>query len=157
MLQVLVNMVLVMKISKTSNLCIKKCYEEKHADLLLIGKEGKKHYVLIKDFNTFMYDHTSHRGKKHFCLYCLQTFSTEEILNLHIKDCFKINGKQRIIAPKKDEYVKFENYERKIKSLFVIYADFESILVPEDNGKQNSEEAYSNKYQKHIACSYGYN
>ena len=43
----------------------------------LIGKEGKKHYVLIKDFNTFMYDHTLHRGKKHFCLYCLQTFSTE--------------------------------------------------------------------------------
>ena len=28
--------------------------------------------------------------------------------------------------------------------------------MPEDNGKQNSEESYTNKYQKHIACSYGY-
>ena len=28
--------------------------------------------------------------------------------------------------------------------------------MPEDNGKQNSEESYRNKYQKHIACSYGY-
>ena len=36
----------------------KKCCEEKHVDLLLIGEEGKRHYVLIKDFNTFMYDHT---------------------------------------------------------------------------------------------------
>ena len=47
--------------------------------------------------------------------------------------------------PKKSEYVKFKNNERKIKSLFLIYADFESILVPEDNGKQNLEESYMNK------------
>ena len=58
--------------------------------------------------------------------------------------------------PKKGEYVKFKNYERKIKSSFMVYADFESILVPEDNGKQNPKEPYTNKYQKHIACSYGY-
>ena len=30
----------------------KKC-EEEHVDLLLIGKEAKRHYVLIKYFNTF--------------------------------------------------------------------------------------------------------
>ena len=84
-----------------------------------------------------MYDHTLHRGGKHFCCYCLQAFSTEEILKRHIKDCFKINGKQIIIMPKKDQYVKLKNYERKIKLLFIIYANFKSILVPEDNGKQN--------------------
>ena len=39
----------------------KKCCEEKHVDLLLIGEEGKRHLLLIKDFNTFMYDHTLHR------------------------------------------------------------------------------------------------
>ena len=53
-----------------------------------------------------------------------------------MKDCFKVNSKQKIIIPKKDEYVKFKNYERKMKSPFIIYADFES-LVKEDNGKQN--------------------
>ena len=95
------------------------------------------------------------KKKYHFSRYCLQAFSTEEILK-HIKDCFKINGKQRIIMPKKTEYVKFKNYERKIKSPFVIYADCESILVPENNGKQNPEESYTNRYQKLIACSYGY-
>ena len=45
-----------------------------------------------------MYDH---RGRKHFCHYYLQAFSTEEILKCRIKDCFKINDKQRIIIPKK--------------------------------------------------------
>ena len=38
----------------------------------------------------------------------------------------------------------------------MIYADFESILVPGDNGNQNPEKFYSSRYQRHIACSYGY-
>ena len=42
-----------------------------------------------------------------------------------------------IKIPKQEEYVKFESFERKIKSPFIIYAQFERILVPEDNGKQN--------------------
>ena len=36
----------------------------------------------------------------------------------------------------------------------MIDANFESILVPEDNRKQNPDEFYSNKHQKYIACSY---
>ena len=52
---------------------------KRHVDLLLIGEEGKKHYALIKDFNTFMYDHTLHRGRKHFCDHCLLAFSTENV------------------------------------------------------------------------------
>ena len=58
--------------------------------------------------------------------------------------------------PKKDEYVRFKNYERKINPTFINYADFGSILVPEDNGKQNPEESYTNKNQNHIACNYDY-
>ena len=42
------------------------------------------------------------------------------------------------------------------KSQFIIYASFESLLVPENNGKRNPEEFYRKKYQKHIACIYGY-
>ena len=38
----------------------------------------------------------------------------------------------------------------------MIYADFENILVPEDSKMKNSNESYTNKYQQHIACSYGY-
>ena len=52
-----------------------------------------------------MYDHALHCRRKHFCCYCLQAFSTEEILKRHIKDCFKINGKQRIKMPEKGEYL----------------------------------------------------
>ena len=78
----------------------KLCFQEKRVDSLLIGEEGKRHCVLIKDCNTFMYDDTFLLAK-HFCCYCFQAFRTEEILKSHIKDCFKIKGKQRAIKPKK--------------------------------------------------------
>ena len=83
-----------------------------------------------------MYNYSIHRGRKHFCRYCFHAFITEEILKPHIKYWFKINDKQTIKMPKKGEYAKLKNCERKIKSPFIIYADFESIVVPEDNGKQ---------------------
>ena len=57
---------------------------------------------------------------------------------------------------KKGEHIEFENYESKINSPFIVYAVFESILVPEYNGKQNPEQSYSNKYQKYIAYIYDY-
>ena len=41
-----------------------------------------------------MYDHTLYCGRKHFCCYCLQAFHTENISKSHVKDCFKMNGKQ---------------------------------------------------------------
>ena len=46
----------------------------------------------------------------------------------------------------KGDYVRFKNYQRKIKLQFMIYADFIIILAPEDNGKQNREKCYTNKY-----------
>ena len=58
--------------------------------------------------------------------------------------------------PKRSEYVTFKNYERKIKLPFIIYADFEGILGPKNDGKKNPEESYTNKYQKHITCCFGY-
>ena len=39
-----------------------------------------------------------------------------------------MNGKEKIIIPKKGEYAKFNHYEREIKSPFNLYADFESIF-----------------------------
>ena len=101
-----------------------------------------------------MYDHSLHCGRKHICHHFCHFFITEEILKHCTKDCFKIYGKQSIIIPKKGEYNTFKNFERKIKSPFKIYAEFESILVPEDNGKQIPNESYPNKYQKHGACNW---
>ena len=56
--------------------------DHENGDSLLIGEERKKCYVLIRlfqiRFDTFMYHHTLHSGRKHFYSYCLQTFTTSE-------------------------------------------------------------------------------
>ena len=51
----------------------------------------------------FIYYHILHREKRFFYCYCLQAFSAEKILKRHFKDCYEINGKQRIIMPKKGQ------------------------------------------------------
>ena len=53
----------------------KKCCDDKH---VLVEEERKRHYDLIKDFNTLMYDYTLLRRRKHFCGYCLQAFKKAE-------------------------------------------------------------------------------
>ena len=57
-----------------------------------------------------------------FCRYCLQAFTTEEMLKRNIKDCFKVNDIQRIIIPKIGDYIKFKKYAKTIKSPCIIYA-----------------------------------
>ena len=61
----------------------KKCCNKKYATLLLIGETEKKHYVLIKDFNRYIYDDSLHRGRKKFCRYCLHVFITKDNLKRH--------------------------------------------------------------------------
>ena len=46
--------------------------------------------------------------------------------------------------PKKGEYIRFKKFEMEIKSSFIIYADFVSILALKDNEKQNFEESSTN-------------
>ena len=66
--------------------------DKRQADLLLIREETKKHYVLIKYFSAFKYDHTLYHGWKQFYYYYyyyyyLQSFSTAENLKSYVNDC----------------------------------------------------------------------
>ena len=58
-------------------------------------------------------------------------------MKFQIEDFFKINGKTRIKMPKKGEYFRVKNFERKQNYPFMIYAAFENIQIPEDNGEQS--------------------
>ena len=60
---------LAMKIKKNVQFMYRKMLRKKHISLLFIEEEGKRHNVLIKDFNIFMYDYSLPRGRKHFCCY----------------------------------------------------------------------------------------
>ena len=137
---------------------------EVELNLLLIEEEGNKHYVLIKDFNAFMFNQTKHKGRKNFCMYCLQCFSSKGILEGHLKDCSKINGKQVIKMPDKDgNELKFINFRKQIPVPFVIYGDFEALTkkvqgckISDVDSKVKDRRSYTEAYQMHKDCGYGY-
>ena len=130
---------------------------EDHMELLLITKNENKHYVLIKDFNKFMYNQTKHEHRKHFCMRCLQCFSSDRVLNNHKDNCIQVNGTQAIKMPTKDNNIlKFNNFHKQQPVPFVIYADFEAITEKIHGCQQNNESSYTEAYQKHTDCGYGY-
>ena len=135
---------------------------EMELNLLLLDSNGNKHYVLIKEFNSFMFKKTKHKSKMNFCMNCLQCFSSKEVLDAHRKDCIVINGKQAIKMPNEDENeVEFINHRKQIPVPFVIYADFEAITKKDkksdvNESKDESNVSYTKAYQTHIDCGYGY-
>ena len=128
-----------------------------HMELLLISDETKNHYVLIKDFNRLMYNQTKHKNKKKFCLHCLQCFSSKEKLNYHNENCMSINGNQAIKTPDaKNNILKFTNYFKQQAVPFVIYADFEALTEKINGCTTTDQKSYTQAYQKHLDCGYGY-
>ena len=134
--------------------------KEKYKDcmnLLLVTENENKHYVLIKDFNKFMYDITNNKKRKHFCMYCLQHFTSERVLNNHKENCIQLNGVQAIKMPTKDDNIlKFNNFHKQLPVPFVIYADFEAITEKIHGCQPNDDKSYTEAYQRHTDCGYGY-
>ena len=135
----------------------KETFEDK-MNLLLITKDENKHYVLIKDFNSFMYNQSKHKERKHFCMYSLQCFSSETILSNHSNNCLMIYGKKAINMPKESENIlKFNNFHKQLPVPFVIYADFEAITKKvEEQNEETKEGSYTKAYQTHEDCGCGY-
>ena len=104
-----------------------------------------------------LYSTTAHKAKKHFCMFCLQGFPSEEVLEKHKGVCVQVNGAQAIRMPAEGSKVKFGNHHKQLPAPFVIYTDFEAILKKStEPGVGGEEGSYTRKYQDHKACGYGY-
>ena len=134
----------------------KEKYED-HMELLLVTENENKHYVLMKDFNRFMFNQTKHEHRKHFCMHCLQCFSSDRVLSNHKDICIQVNGTQAIKMPNKDNNIlKFNNFHKMQPVPFVIYADFEAITEKIHGCQQKGNKSYTEAYQIHTDCGYGY-
>ncbi|CAB3995446.1 Gastrula zinc finger, partial [Paramuricea clavata] len=135
----------------------KEKYED-HMELLLLGDgKGKLHYVLIKDVNRLLCSVNNKKTKKHFCLNCFHNCESEESLAKHKETCSLVNGVQAVKLPKEGTKIKFKNHKNQLPAPFVIYADFESLLVSDRDREMDDtvNESYTNRYQTRHACSFG--
>ena len=90
-----------------------------------------------------MFSRTKHKGKKHYCMPCLQGFTTEKIVFNHKKQCLLVNGYQAVNYG--SGIIKFAIYNKQMLILFKIYADTESFF----KRTKIKEAEHTIKYQEH--------
>ena len=98
---------------------------------------------------------SKHRGKKYFCMRCLNPFNDQKALDKHEEYCSNHEA-VKIIMPKKGTMLRFENYHRGERVPFAIYGDFESCIKSIDTCDPNPENSYTKQYQKHEPISFYY-
>ncbi|CAB4011854.1 hypothetical protein AC249_AIPGENE9596, partial [Paramuricea clavata] len=123
-----------------------------HMELLLMeDNEGNTHYVLVRDISMLLSSLSKTQHKRFYCLSCLNGFNSQERLDKHSGTCREVNGTQKTMMPKRGSKVVFKNHKRQLPVQFVIYADFESLLIPVDG-----EGKCLRKTHDHEMCSYGF-
>ena len=148
----------------------KRNFDKKHQLVLVkVGDDkGKWHFPALpsnldeagirrpkKSISRLMEGISSNSHDDFYCYECLHSFRTEIAIKNHVDLC-KNNKLAKIELPNEEN--KFKKYNPGGKSLkmnTVIYADFESILVP--NNTYSKENASDGVIDKHIACGYSIN
>ena len=137
-------------------LYITKEKKENHVNLMLISSNETKHYCLIRNLNRLWFSLTKYKGKKFFCVYCLHGFLREDLLLEHEPHCSK-NGPQRIKLPdENNDVLYFKDVQKQLKVPFVIYTDFESILVTCDEQRLDPSVSFTQKTQVHQPSGFCY-
>ena len=103
-------------------------------ELLYLEQDERSHYVLITNFNKFMNHRSKNGHARHFCMKCLFGFASESKLSDHIKLCNQRVYQVTRMPPPGN--IKFQSHWKGIRKLFVIYADFETKLVPVEGGER---------------------
>ena len=111
-------------------ICRKGGNPERIIHLMIISENNRKHYVEIKSLSRLLSgENPKHKGKEYFCVNCLQRFKEESSRNEHIDYCID-NKSVKVKLPYKNPRVQYSDGQFQFKVLFIMYADFESILEP---------------------------
>ena len=134
----------------------KNIYRKHIIRLMLIEKEGVKHYSWIKNQSALLASQVSkHKGKYHFCDRCSNHFWSEKSLNKHLEYCSNYEA-VKIEMPEEGTILKFKNYHRGEKVPFTIYVDTESLTKQIQTCEPDPGKSYTKKYQKHEIISFSY-
>lgn len=125
-----------------------------HTDLLLLRNGNISHYVYIKNFNALVRNQLTRKQvgisvcKRCFCFtYKHLTRGGSAWLTEHQRLCLRNEPVKTIIPSQKNAFISFNKISHQYHIPIVIYADFESSLLPLDNCTTNNIAQI--KYQQH--------
>ncbi|KYN10054.1 hypothetical protein ALC57_17743, partial [Trachymyrmex cornetzi] len=113
----------------------------------------------LNDVSINVYVIEGQNGQKYICDRCLHYFHSNEKLQLHIVDCQRINDCAIRLPSNDDKWLNFNNYNRRKRVPFVVYADLECILKKTDSDQDESTLTYQYHHQVfsigyYVRCSY---
>ena len=117
------------------------------ANLLLVQSPAKSHFVAITNMSRLLKGRVANNRKSFVCRYCLYCFSNESLLERHEGDCSEYPPLKITYPLSDDNILKFKNFGHTLEVPFTIFADFESLLVPNSNDKK-----YAVHKPSSIAC-----
>jgi hypothetical protein len=105
--------------------------DKNHVDLLLITDGSKHHYTLIRTMSKLLAYTTADKGKQEFCRRCLLRISSIGAALKHREHCnSSVDCVTKLITAKPGDKVSFKNLKKMQINPYVVYADFESLIVP---------------------------
>ena len=128
-----------------------------HDIILLLLKDGdNSHYCLVKNMSALIFSQiNNHKGSRHICLNCFNSFKTNDKLDKHKEYCYN-NECIKMLMPPPGTFLRFKNFLHSEKAPFIVYADFESKIKSIDNCDPDPTKSYTKKYQKHEPISFVY-
>ena len=118
---------------------------------MLISENDRWHYTSIKSLSRLLAGKNSkQKVKQYFCNNCLQGFTLELSRDEHYSYCIN-NETVRVEMPSKGLTIEFYDGQNQFKVPFMMYADFEWILMPIQGGPSpDPGKPYTSKVNQHI-------
>ena len=126
------------------------------ANLLMITfDENNWHYLAIKSIPGLLRDITSTNHGDFYCLNCLHSYRTLNVLKNNEKLCENHDYSNMKINNEDNKYISSTLDKNSLRVPIVIYADFECLLVKINSCEKNPNMSYTEKKKKkHIPCEY---
>ncbi|KAG8229765.1 hypothetical protein J437_LFUL005846 [Ladona fulva] len=127
-------------------------------DLKDVNKFEKHNNISINVFGLDEKNNlTRHEHQIYMCKRCLTSYTDETRLEKHQGICRGTDELSKIVLPDKTEKtLKFTHVNHSFQVPYVIYADFESILLKIEGCEPNPMHSYSRAYEKYEAYSFCY-
>ena len=105
--------------------------------------EEKTHYTLVKNKSALIASQiNNHKGSRHICLNCFNSFNSPETLETHKGYCYE-NESVKTLMPPPGTFLRFKNFLHSEKAPFAVYADFESLIKLMDNCNPDPNKSYT--------------
>ena len=127
---------------------------ENQVILLMITDGEKWYYLAVKSLSALFRGITSNQKEDFYCLNSFHSYSTNEKLKKHKKVCKNHDYCYAEMLEEDNNILKYNQGEKSMRALFVVYADLESLLEKMSTCNNNPEKSLTTKINKRTPSGY---